>query len=685
MICVYSGTEDILPDSLAHHRTHLVITPGPGPVLGDKQPNLADSPRTSEDSDDADEFFDAEEDPTDVVSATPALLRKKSQKVLKNAYPRGPTGRAFALVDYAPGPVFGARLTARLASPTISSTRGRFAIPQHPPPLNPPSPTSAEAIQSLRYATFSNSWRVWLRRCAELLYTVRPRPDLPESDPRHGGFGPALFEACKGAKRIEELPELYVEWSRALTTAIAVTAENVLDDKGWRDKVRFIWSKMPITLIVVSLRLVNPVPFVERLLKLFVWRPSNMPSLLMRLAAIVCGSSHTQSQLKTIRSKLPGDVRAAIDAYMDRADNLHSLSPDAAYIAVLTRARIAGFEAPDPDIEEETQTRALAYARLVVRAREKEEFVAAIGSQGVTDFIVHFAQSIPGLLQEMWDCTDMAVLASKFFDVVMRWLEILKTYDASPIGSAGSREEYLRTIEAMDSAVWVLFEAGYPMVHTLANRQPVGPGGIHAIIDFIAREFGVTLLNDPHVEANDREEAASLAASIPAEARREAAARARWSFALSPTSPATTTPRSRAATVDPTPLTPAWVPRRKYVLHLGCPTDRLLASYATACGSPAQLWADASVLVATLDAAGPDERNWGWGFSPNTSAAGPRPSEHLTTTAIDSFREIMVADFFGREGRGWEPRPSFGDKAMRKKKAVAASADDVGVRPVSPV
>ncbi|KAJ3104426.1 hypothetical protein HDU96_008934 [Phlyctochytrium bullatum] len=45
----------------------------------------------------------------------------------------------------------------------------------------------------------------------------------------------------------------------------------------------------------------------------------------------------------------------------------------------------------------------------------------------------------------------------------------------------------------------------------------------------------------------------------------------------------------------------------------------------------------------------------------------------------------MVADFFGREGRGWEPRPSFRDKTMRKKKAVAASADDVGVRPVSPV
>ncbi|KAJ3210543.1 hypothetical protein HDU67_005208 [Dinochytrium kinnereticum] len=330
-------------------------------------------------------------------------------------------------------------------------------------------------------------------------------------------------------------------------------------------------------------------------------------------------------------------------------------------------------QTPDPltklQIEDDEEEKEIRYARLLVRLKEKEGFVESIGSPGVTNVIVHIAQSIPGLLQEMWECVDMAVLASKFFGVVTRWLDILKIYDTNGCGTARDEDEYLEVVREMEAAVWGLFEAGYPLVYQLAQRDPCGPEGIHAIVDFIAREFGVTLLNDPDEDWRERQESAFLFKTIPSSLRKETVSRARWSFSHPPIHPPSRRPSKPQS---PTPLSdaipsPDWVPPRKSILHLGCPSDRLLDAYESAGIDPTQLWVDADAIITTLSTVGVDERCWSWGFQPSSVSTLPKPSPHLLTTGLEAFREIMIADFLGREGRGWHPRPDFRGKGGGRK------------------
>ncbi|KAI8835498.1 hypothetical protein BC829DRAFT_406357 [Chytridium lagenaria] len=491
------------------------------------------------------------------------------------------TGREFPPSAYDSGLLFGSRLTTRLASPTCSGTYGRFTLPPNPTPSRLPSPTPTTHIQQLRYTTFSNAW------------PTKPNPSLPVDDPYHW--------VCSMYKSIEELPEIY--------GTIAVTAENILDDEGWRAKIKFIWSKLPITLIIYSLRLVNPIPFVERLLKLFVWRPPGMSSLLMRLAAIICGLSHTQTSLKHLRPRIPTDTRLLIENAITKLWSSHndvtlpSTAPRSAFASFLQTHNVKGFDAtknPDLEIEDDEEEREILFARLLVRGHEKEAF------------------AVPGVLQEMWDCTDMARLASTFFDVVTKWLDILKCYDTNGVGNAATELEYVEVVEKMDAAVWMLFQAGYPLVHQLAQKKPVGPEGLHAIIDFIAREVGVTLLNDVGVERVEREQAEGLAKTMTEEERRESVKKARWSFV-----------GNGSALLDSKTVggKQRW-DQTKSVLNLGCPSDRLLAAYEGANVTPLQLWEDTSALISTFD----------------TSTT---PSPHLLTTGVAAFRDIVISDFFG--------------------------------------
>jgi hypothetical protein len=68
----------------------------------------------------------------------------------------------------------------------------------------------------------------------------------------------ALFKKVALAKTLDTLPDDLVDFTRQMVWAVAVTLDNVFDEPGWRVTMKGIWSKLPLGLIVGSLRLINP-------------------------------------------------------------------------------------------------------------------------------------------------------------------------------------------------------------------------------------------------------------------------------------------------------------------------------------------------------------------------------------------------------------------------------------------
>ncbi|KAI9354114.1 hypothetical protein DFJ73DRAFT_827963, partial [Zopfochytrium polystomum] len=198
---------------------------------------------------------------------------------------------------------------------------------------------------------------------------------------------------------------------------------------------------MPVGLIVGGLRLVNPVPFVERLLRLFVWHPRGVHSLLQKLSGILCGLDQTLADIKSMKQQLRGSDRDKIEKAIEPwIRNVELGTPGEAPGSRVTDAEIqeqlltAGVNVGDPATLKRNARMShnpsgqglgagaahpsdpcVRYARLLLRRAEKERFVDIIGGPEVTAFIVHLASIFPPMLTELWACIDMADLAKTFF------------------------------------------------------------------------------------------------------------------------------------------------------------------------------------------------------------------------------------------------------------------------------
>ncbi|KAJ3330045.1 hypothetical protein HDU76_006541 [Blyttiomyces sp. JEL0837] len=446
-------------------------------------------------------------------------------------------------------------------------------------------PLARDKVQEMRYKELSRSWDEFLKTGVVLLEVSKGFTEQVEkrtglrSDWKVGGDGNvngrrdsrekleyaaawAIMEPCRDAEQLDELPDIYLKWCRHAVRALAVTVENVLDDHEWQRKVRSIWSKLPLSLIVGSLRIINPVPFVEKLLKLFVWKPAGMHSLLQKLASILCASDRTSKHLRDLRPSIQSNLRTRIENAMDTAvlftaSNPGCSPPVSANVPTavtpkwtdIVKATIGSEDSdqaltgwlvaygvhelkPNGAASLQSQhnthghkpkhhhyssgghhghhayhshhthhdhaytsptSQILQYARLWLRRREKEAFVDGIGSDGITKIIVHVAHFLPPFLTEMWECIDMAMLCGAFFAMVTGILEALgnsASNDGDDDDESAAIKRHEEVVSNIEKHIWTIFEKGYPFVHALSKRKAMGPTGIHAFVDWFAREFG---------------------------------------------------------------------------------------------------------------------------------------------------------------------------------------------------
>ncbi|KAJ3398365.1 hypothetical protein HDU80_008999 [Chytriomyces hyalinus] len=299
-------------------------------------------------------------------------------------------------------------------------------------PLEAPIDARNE-IQELRYKNLSSAFMKFLRQGALILTNLQPLPGTQLA------YGPKLFSLIAQAKTTPELPQVLQLWIKYLARALAVGFENVLDDPMWRGKAQRVWAKMPLSLIVTSLRIVNPVPFVETLLRIFVWKPpGGLHSLLQSLAGVLCSMSTTRNRVKQMKAALDATTRVKIEATIatlwGTSGEISSTPQDeprvlsalnAAGIPVNETYRDSPPDAPEASIKNQN-TR---YARILIRQFEKNLFIDSLGDDKVTNLIVHFIKFLPPVLKELWECVQMADLLQCFFDQLTEMLDVVGRYD----------------------------------------------------------------------------------------------------------------------------------------------------------------------------------------------------------------------------------------------------------------
>ncbi|KAI8594073.1 hypothetical protein BDZ88DRAFT_8202 [Geranomyces variabilis] len=306
------------------------------------------------------------------------------------------------------------------------------------------------------------------------------------------------FWAIVGASpTVAELPPNWQTFFYSIVAATCQTIDAILSDRDWRTKFANIWKRLPVNIMLTSLRLVNPVPFVDRVIKLFCWKPPGMHSLLQRIGGMIAASDKTAAKIKLLSKGLDSNTRSAVEKIIDglfeehvRADGadtgphptrpVSALDPSDKIHAVLVAKSDSG------DATALTTPHAVAYAKLYIRKKEKDEFVDSLGGKAVSDFITHVAKAVPPLLDEMWNCMDFAALMSALVDTVTACLAALALYDKTPQHATLAQKQAIHTdvINALYSAVLPFLKTAYPLLYALSTRKRT-PAGLHALIEYL--------------------------------------------------------------------------------------------------------------------------------------------------------------------------------------------------------
>ncbi|KAJ3008107.1 hypothetical protein HKX48_008770 [Thoreauomyces humboldtii] len=325
-----------------------------------------------------------------------------------------------------------------------------------------PEATAELLLRQHKMAEFTRAWRDALKPASDIARDLASNmADTP--------LDVQFWAVVKASPEVADMPPRWQSFFYGLVKAVAHTVDQVLDDNEWRQKFASIWKRLPVTIMLTSLRLVNPVPFIDRVIKLFCWKPPGMFSLLQRIGGMMAATDLTNAALKTLAKPLDTLTRLAVER------TLTTLLPaDASG----TQARISSQDPPetirgaligssDPALAD-PQPATIAYAKMWIRKKEKDAFVDALGGSAVTDFLTHMASAIPPLLDEIWVCVDFAALMGTLVESVTQVLAALAAYDSPP--STTREAQSTEVVQAIYEALLPFFKAGHPLLHALATK-----------------------------------------------------------------------------------------------------------------------------------------------------------------------------------------------------------------------
>ncbi|KAJ3364747.1 hypothetical protein HDU91_002435, partial [Kappamyces sp. JEL0680] len=337
-------------------------------------------------------------------------------------------------------------------------------------------PSVLHPVRVAKNEAFLQSWREAfssLLRAKTALETV----SHPPSERPH-------WTVIRDASSLHDLAPEYRNALTKMLTAIAYSADNVLEDEERYRRAARLQRKIPVVLLVSSLRVINPAPFVARFLPLFLVKiPGFGVSLCQIIGSSIVGFSHTRSQRKELEGLIPLARREAIEKICAAgALNVKSTPLE------IKRALLGGglHEVAIPDI---------GYARFTVRLAEKQSFIAYLGSPRVVNskFFRFLAKFLPPLMREWSRIGSLADIVSEFFSLLDSGMAILgRNFSRSPPPKSELVEQLVARIEKF---VAVFFVA----VKKIAKR--VGTSKQLPILTWLLDMLFVGILEYPQIPA----------------------------------------------------------------------------------------------------------------------------------------------------------------------------------------
>ncbi|KAH9254718.1 hypothetical protein BASA83_001207 [Batrachochytrium salamandrivorans] len=230
-------------------------------------------------------------------------------------------------------------------------------------------------------------------------------------------YVPIYWRQISEAPSYKDLPPPYVELMNLVPMLIAYILDNILDHVGRLQKVCVIISKLPVSLIIISLRFINPAPLIERMLRLFLWQPTRgMYSLLQKLGAHLCAFDATLSEYQTCQLRI--DVHRA--GMISRvAETTHA--PSRASVNEL-HAILAENGVGDATEDE------VRFFLVGIRRNEKKEFIDSLAAASTVHFVIHAAHLVPMILEDLRKYGDLASIVGQFFEALHKTTTSLQRY-----------------------------------------------------------------------------------------------------------------------------------------------------------------------------------------------------------------------------------------------------------------
>ncbi|KAJ3392707.1 hypothetical protein HDU92_008210 [Lobulomyces angularis] len=300
--------------------------------------------------------------------------------------------------------------------------------------------------------------------------------------------GEVLFENVKKCATIADLPRNYQDWVEGTVCLWATLIDNILDDFFWRKKMFAIVNKFPLSLVLTTMRFVNPIPFVEKCLSFFLWGPLGVNSLLQRFGAMVTDHDKTIAKLAIEREKL-GSLAIPIEEYINKSfSNRCSLNEESTnqdLLAFFSDSNIPhlieSYNARNSTHRKFKIENCFSLVKLHLRVKEKEKFISALGSPNIIKLITLISKIFPPLLSEIYSVSNFHDVFQQFFKTLSEILEILE-FDYSK-----KKSDWKTTIEKIKCPIRMFFNIFYDIIYKISHKNPTGENGFHSLVEWFIK------------------------------------------------------------------------------------------------------------------------------------------------------------------------------------------------------
>ena len=248
----------------------------------------------------------------------------------------------------------------------------------------------------------------------------------------------------------DEMLPVHTETISHFSKLLACILENVFSNRERVRRFSNVWTKVPQTMLITSLYILNPAPFVTKIMGLFLWKPSvNALSFCQRIASSLVGVSKTVASINAIRLEITPSRASQIEALLKSEKG--GLS---SYSSVIDFKMVLNIDDDSTDSINEIE-----YAKCIIRKEEKMQYVDFLGVLGHSPILDLLSEYLPILLREIGRIGSMSTMVQLLFNLINKFLEILNKSVVEP------RPSQLDVIKDLHETFYQFMLDFYPFLH----------------------------------------------------------------------------------------------------------------------------------------------------------------------------------------------------------------------------